>query len=316
MLVKNDRPELSVIVVVGERRDRAQRMLKALASQSAADLLEVIIVDAAAHGAPVLMVPPGLSVKCVRAEEGIMPGIARFEGTKIAAAPVVAYLEDHCVPEEDWARAIIESHRRKWDAVGYTFLNGSPDTYVYRAIFLAEYGPWAHPNAGGPTSRLPGSNVSYKKKELEQFGDRLAGLLEMDYILHESLRNRGLKFYIESKALVGHESYASFGELLYCHFLFSRLQAARRARIFSWSFMHRLILGLAAPLALPMLQLFRAWRVFRTHELRSAWLSAIPVIYLIHLCESFGECLGFLSGPGNSGRLFALRELNGARIVR
>ena len=160
-----------------------------------------------------------------------MPGKARFVGTMHATAPIVAYLEDHCFPKQGWAEALIESHQKSWAAVGYAFENGSPDTYLYRSIFLAEYGHWSHPTRGRRTSRLPGSNVSYKRKILLSLGDQLERLMEIDYHLHESLRKRGLKFYIEPQAVVAHECYLSFRELLYCHFCFSRLQATRRSTI-------------------------------------------------------------------------------------
>ncbi len=293
-----------------------QKMFAALAAQPETDRLEIIIVDAASDEAPALSLPPEFQVRVLRAEAGTMPGRARFEGTRNATAPYVAFLEDHCYPEPDWSDAVIRAHRAGWAAVGYAFRNGSPESYLYRAIFLTEYGMWSLPHAGGPTTRLPGCNVSYRKAELLRFGSRLGELLEMDYLLHESLRERGLKFYIESKARVAHESYASFLELLYCHFLFSRLQAARRARIFSWGVKRRLILGLAAPFVLPMLQLFRAGKTLGATKHRSAWLISIPIVFLIHQCESLGECLGFLAGSGASDRIFALRELNGARIGR
>lgn len=313
---KNDQAELSIIVVVGDCRERAQRMFAAIAAQSVADRIELIIVDAASDGAPALELPAGFRIKQARVAAGILPGSARFEGTKFAATPVVAYLEDHCFPDKDWASAIIEAHQGDCTAVGYTFVNGSPDTYLYRAVFLAEYGQWARPHTRGKISRLPGSNVSYKKGELLRFGERLEELFEMEYLLHESLRNCGSKFCIEPKAVVFHECYASFSGLLYSHFLFSRLQAARRAQVFAWNYNRRLIRSLGAPFVLPWLQLYRAWKVLRTHSLSNAWLRSIPIIYLIHQCEAIGESLGLLAGAGNSSHRFAPRELNGARIAR
>ncbi len=311
-----NRASLSVVVVIGDNRERAQRMIAALASQTQIDRMEVIFVDAASDRALALLLPPKPEVRVVRAEPGIMPGRARFKGTEIARAPLIAYLEDHCYPEPEWASSILAAHQGGWAAVGYTFTNGSPDTYLFRSIFLAEYGPWSHPHPGGPTWRLPGSNVSYKMSELLRFGERLADLLEMDYTLHESLRRGGKQFCIATGALVAHESYARFAELLYCHFLFSRLQAARRARAFGWKAGRRLVLSLAVPIVLPWMQLYRAWKAFRRHSSFPAWLASIPVIYLIHQSESIGESLGLLFGAGNCSRRFALRELNGTRMCR
>jgi hypothetical protein len=306
---------LSVVVVIGDRRDRARRMLAALAAQTACDRLEIILVDASSDGAPALSVPPELKVRRIRATPGIMPGRARFMGAEIAQAPWVAFLEDHCYPEPGWAAAILAAHREGWTAAGYSFINGSPDTYLFRSIFLAEYGPWAHPQPGGAAVHLPGSNVSYQRSALMRFGERLSDLLEVDYALHESLRNEGASFCTAAGALVAHESYARFRDLLYAHFLFCRLQAARRAQAFAWPFRRRLVISLVAPIALPALQLFRAWKVFRRHRLLTVWLAAIPVIYAIHQAEAIGESLGLLLGAGESPRRFAPLELNSRRAA-
>jgi hypothetical protein len=308
--------DLSVIVVVGDCRERAERMFEAISGQSAADRVEIVVVDAASGSTKNLRLPAGLSVRYVRVDAGILPGSARYAGIAHATAPVIAFLEDHCFPDKDWAAAILEAHQEGWDAVGYSFVNGSPDAYLYRSVFLGEYGPWAKPHAGGATLRLPGSNVSFKRQALLRFGNRLGELFEMEYLLHESLRHRGSRFCIEPRAVVFHECYADFVELLYCHFLFSRLQAARRTILHSWSCCHRLAMGIVVPIVLPGLQLYRAWRVLRTHRLFGSWLRAIPVIYLIHQCEAIGESIGLLAGSGNSRRRFARSELNSARINR
>jgi hypothetical protein len=311
--MKNGKADLSVIVVIGDCRERAERMLGAVASQSGAEQIELIVVDAASHGAPDLSLPAGLRVKYVRAEAGVMPGSARGDAIKFATAPVIAFLEEHCFPEEGWASAVIEAHRGDSAAVGYTFLNGSPDTYLYRSFFMAEYGPWGHPQAGGAASQLPGSNVSYKNEALVQFGERLTELFEMEYLLQEGLRQRGAKFCTEPKAVVSHECFVSFWELLCSHFLLGRIQAARRAQVFSWGLKRRLVVSLAAPLVLPWLQLYRAWKVLRGHRLFSAWVYSIPITYLTRQFEAIGESIGLLAGAEDSIRSFAPRELNGAR---
>ena len=314
--MKNVQADVSVIVVIGDCRERAERMLGAIASQSAAERIELIVVDASSHGAPDLSLPAGLKVKYVRARAGIMPGSARGDAIRFATAPVLAFLEEHCFPEEGWASAVIEAHRGDSAAVGYSFLNGSPDTYLYRSFFMAEYGPWGYPQAGGATSQLPGSNVSYKKEALVRFGERLTGLFEMEYLLQEGLRQRGARFCTEPKAVVSHECIASFWGFLYSHFLLGRIQAARRTQVFSWEFKRRLVVSLAAPVVLPWLQLYRAWKVLRGHRLFSAWLYSIPITYLTRQFEAIGESIGLLAGAGDSGRSFAPRELNAARAKK
>ncbi len=307
---------LSVVTVVGERRDRAQRMLAALASQSCRHQLEVVLVDTAGAGASPLVLPRSPRSVVLRADSGVLPGRARWMGSHVASAPFVAFIEEHCLPDPGWSAAVLEAHRDGWPVVGYTLTNGSPDTYFYRSVFLAEYGPWSHPTAGGPADLLPGSNVSYARRVLDPFGDRLAGLLEIDFVLHESLRLRGVRFYAAPQALAAHQSYRHLSALLVSHFLFARIQAASRARERSWAPARRLLLALAVPPALPLLQVGRAWRVLRTHRERSAWLAGLPVTALIHLCEALGESVGLLAGAGRSAVAFTRLEIDADRASR
>lgn len=304
---------LSVVIVVGDCTDRVDRILAKLAMQSVADQMEIIMLDAAEDRTPKLHIPSELEVRCIKVDRSMVLGKARFEGTRCAKAPIVAYLEDHCYPLPGWAEALIESHQGPWTAVGYSFTNASPDTYLNRSTFFAEYGHWIDPTPGGPTDRLPGVNTSYKRETLLSLGDPLAELLEFDFNLHETLRKRGHQFYIEPRARVTHECYASFLRLLYIHFCFCRLQAVKRAEANCWDHRMRLAAGLIAPFALPLLQLLRTVRSFRNHNRLSKLLLYIPTIYIIYQSDALGESLGHLIGAGESFHTFALRDLNSAR---
>jgi len=125
------------------------------------------------------------------------------------------------------------------------------------------------------------------------------------------------KFCIEPKAVVSHECYASF-RMLYSHFLFSRLQAARRAQIFFVEFPSTLILSLAAPVVLPWLQtLSRLGKVLGgTHNLSNAWLRSIPIMYLIHSMEVLGKPWIAGQAPETAVTVSLEENWNAARIAR
>ncbi|MBT5872129.1 MAG: glycosyltransferase, partial [Candidatus Latescibacteria bacterium] len=153
--MSNVPPLLSVVMVVGSARSQAQSVVDALYAQTRPDDMEIVIVDIAAVGTLPLRTEPTVYTKYI-----LQPGVefwgkARTEGVQHASAAVVAFLEDHCWPEPDWADALIEAHQQPWASVGYAVKNGSPDTYLYRAALLADYGLWAHPARGGPTKLLP-----------------------------------------------------------------------------------------------------------------------------------------------------------------
>ena len=101
--------DLSVIICSYNGADGVNRCLNALSSQTISDCLEVIVVDdgstddtsavAREHGAIVVHheVNRGLAA-------------ARNSGVEASTAPVVAFLDDDCEPEEDWAEELIAAY--------------------------------------------------------------------------------------------------------------------------------------------------------------------------------------------------------------
>src|SRR6185295_2735830 len=108
--------KLSVVLVAGSRRERAQRVVDGVAAQTAIDDIELIIVDLAPEEIPRFKVPERLRSVYVR-RPGISGwGAARSAGVRAANGEVVAFIEDHCLPEPDWASILIEAHRNGWGA--------------------------------------------------------------------------------------------------------------------------------------------------------------------------------------------------------
>src|SRR5690242_14508964 len=107
-------PALSVILVVGERRDRAVRALASVLSQEALDRLEILLLDLA-PGEPAPL--PGSDhpvLRVVRMPPETLFSAAKAHGVRLAAAPVVVFLEEHCRARPGWAAALIEAHRGPW----------------------------------------------------------------------------------------------------------------------------------------------------------------------------------------------------------
>lgn len=306
--------EVSVVVVVGHHRERIARMVRALSDQSWDGSLEIVLVDTTAFGLDFEGTPRPV-IHHVRTPAGTLPGRARYEGFLVSSGKVVAFLEDHCFPEPPWLESIMRRHLEPWAAVGYVFRNGSPDTYLTRSILMAEYGHWLVPADGGRTSRLPGCNVSYKRAALEQFAEKLGTLLESDFNLHQAVIGKGDEAYIESKAVVHHESYRRFSELLHSHLLFCRLQAKRRIEANGWGRFRRLAIGLLVPVLLPMLQVWRLLRSQGNVHLKRRILPALPVLFAICQFDAFGEALGCWFGEGNAAARFARYEIDAERAT-
>lgn len=306
--------KLSVVLVAGSQRSRAQRVVDALAAQSAVSAIELVVVDLASKGTPRLEIPYNL--RCVYLPRAHFNrwGDARAEGVRYAHADVVAFVEDHCFPAPDWAEILIETHRGEWAAVGYAFTNADPDSYVTRSSLLARYGAFAHPAESRQAGLVGGNNVSYKRDVLLSFGRELPDLLTIDFNLQEKLKKRGAPMFVESRALAAHEHFTSVAREGITGHHYCRLLAAKRAETQSWGWPRKLLHGVGAPLGSPAIRL---WRLFRglgnRPDLRRDAIRGLPVIIAEYLFDSTGESLGYLVGAGDAEQATLHWELDAQR---
>jgi hypothetical protein len=281
---------MTVAVIVGALRGRAQRVLDGLAEQDVAGDLEVLVVDLEPDREPLRIAAP------LRGRHLPLPGapISRGKGEAVrnASAPVVAFLEDHCYPRPGWARALVEAHRGPWAAVGYAFENANPGTWLSRASMVADYGVFMSPPRG-EAEFLSGNNVSYKRDALLALGDRLDGLLIVDYNAHVALRERGERLFVEPRALAAHENYSRVGDLASANRSYCRAMAANRA--VGWSLRRRLFYSALAPVAAPAIKAARLVRsVAARPRLALRTLAALPVIAVAYAWGAAGESRGYL----------------------
>ena len=301
-------------MVAGSLRARASRTLEALAHQTVADGMEVIVVDIAPAHEPPLVGSPGLKPTTLR-EPGLRSwGPARAAGARRASAPVVAFIEEHCRPEPGWAQAVLDAHEGPWAAVGYAFTNANPETWASRSFMIAAYGDFAHPARRGPAQLVSGNNVAYKRAVLEELDDRLDDLLAIDFTFQEELRARGGRLFVESGARAAHENFTTLaGECAAGH-AYCRLMAATRADARGFSPRRRLFYGLAAPLGAPAVRLARLARGLRGRRpLWRPFLAGLPLIVPAYLWTGVGEGLGYLLGAGSAERRALEWELEAER---
>lgn len=308
-------PSLSAIVVVGSRRERSQRVLNALGAQTIAASLEIIVVDLAAD-APQLKTPPGVRTVYLSRPKTEPWARLRAEGLQCANAKVVAFIEDHCFPAPNWAEVLVEAHKGPWAAVGYSFTNANPKTYISRAGMIADYGLWAHPARHGPTSLLPGNNVSYKRDLLLSFGDQITIVLSPDFNIHETFIKRGLAMFVESRALAAHQNFSFLSDLLRANHAYCRLLAASRVQAQSWGELRRIAYGFGVPLGAPVMKFIRLMRSLRgRHTLWRPLVTALPVIALTYFWSAVGESLGYLLGIGDAEQETNRWELEAERTT-
>ncbi len=297
---------LSAVVVVGPVRDRAQRVIDDLCRQTAAEHMEIVLVDLIATAQAIETTGPARAVYA-GCHSSPSWGEARAAGVRAASSPVVAMLEDHCFPTTTWAEALIGAHRGPWAAVGYAFTNANPVSYVSRASFVVDYGAWAGPTPSGETSLLQSNNISYKRELLMALDTPLDELLETDWNVQEALKARGHRLYLEGGAVASHHNFTSVREMLAENFAHCRAIASERRRREDWPRWRSAAQGIATPVVAPPIRLTRLLRgVGGRRALRGDLIRALPLIALAYPYAAVGEALGYLLGLGEADR--ALRQ--------
>lgn len=290
-------PALSVVLPAPERISLVLRTVAAIAAQTVADRIEMVIVARDASEA----IPSELTaslrwVQVVPRPDWTTMTAARVHGILQSRAPVVALAEDHCFPARGWAEALLAAHREPWAAVGPAFVNANPATLVSWANFAIEYGPWLAPVTAGATDHVPGHNSSYKRAILLEYGDRLEAMLEAESVLHWDLHSRGLKVAMEPAAVTRHENFSRLAPSLQLRLYAGRLFAGCRAK--DWPVWRRLSYAAASP-AIPLV---RAWRT-RRHLARvpaaRSRRGLMPAILALLAVDAFGEFVGYLLGTGD-----------------
>ncbi|HVD60221.1 MAG TPA: hypothetical protein VNC11_05055 [Gemmatimonadaceae bacterium] len=303
-------PELAALLVIGDSREHAQLALDSLYAQTIVGSMEIIVVDLKTNDAPQLSVSSRAPTRYATPEREMTWGEGRALAAKLAVAPVLAFIEGHCIAERGWAEALVRAHRQPFVAVGYAFTNPHPETYLSRATLTSKYGSWLHPTTSRVTRVLPAGNVAYKRDELLKFGDDLVNLLTPDSVVHERFNEQRLSMYVESGAIVAHNSLVKLSQLLESSFVFCRILAAKRMEAQRWSRTRRLGYGLATPIVSPCIA---TWRLFSTQSETPAEWKYLPVVLAKGAACALGESVGYLFGAGSSEMDFVKWELHVAR---
>jgi hypothetical protein len=228
---------------------------------------------------------------------------------RCAAAPIVAFGEDHCYPEPQWAAALIEAHRGPWAAVGPVVLNANPATLRSWANYIPCFGRWCEPLEAGPIDQTAWHNTSYKRDRLLAYGDRMEAFLSVEGTLFEDLRANGHQVYLQPAARVCHVNISRARSLFLQAFHGGRVYGALRAADGRWSWRRRLIYIGGAPL-IPILRLRREiatiQRVGRQDKLLPRLL---PLLTGQLLCHAAGEAFGYIAGVGDAERHYGDYEL-------
>jgi glycosyltransferase involved in cell wall biosynthesis len=184
------RPSVSVVVPTRDRPTALEACLAALAAQTIADRLEVIVVDdgsvAADEVAAVVARHP--NARLVR-QSGSGPAAARNAGVREARGKTVCFTDDDCLPEANWVEELLVAIRAGADTVAGRTVNnagalGDASEVISRAPAAVE--PFAPSNNLACTKALLQAipfDESYRQAAAED-RDWCARLVESGYTIH------------------------------------------------------------------------------------------------------------------------------------
>jgi hypothetical protein len=234
-------------------------------------------------------------------------GEANALGVRHATSDVVAFSEDHCFPDPDWAESLVAAHRGDWAVVGPQFSNANPACAMSRADFLIGYSPWSGPLQSGEAQLLPGHNSSYKKSVLLNYGDSLGAWLEAETVLHYDLASKGYKLYLQAAARTTHVNFSRFSSWFGSQHLQGRIFASERCK--GWSLGRRLFYAGASPL-IPVIRLARiAGQYFSAPRSKMMFLRTLPHLALGLGLDGVGQFMGYAIGAGDTVERMAALEL-------
>jgi GT2 family glycosyltransferase len=165
-------PEISVVIPTYNRVERLPGVFEALSAQTLdVARFEVVVVDNFSSDSTwdtlhelASRVP--FTMRMLQTETNDGPACARNMGWRNATAPIIAFLDDDCLPEPDWLTAALD------------FMNADDKLGVVqgRVRLPDDFDPkgmptWYHCQIiSGPTAHFEAANILYRRAALETVG--------------------------------------------------------------------------------------------------------------------------------------------------
>lgn len=294
-------PAVSVCVITFVGPDYLARCLESLVPQAEAVGGEVLLPldETGEEAARVATRWPG--VRTLRLTGRRTPAELRARAVAESRAPVVALLEDHCVPDRSWLERMLAAHDGVRAAVGGTVEKGFPpgqdrDRALNWALYLTDYSRYMNPLPEGPVHSLTDTNVSYRREEV----DRLAHLWATEFhenIVNDSLRAAGKELWLAPDVIVFEQRSVPLAGALRDRYSFGRLFASTRM---AGRRPGQRLAYAGASLLMPPVLIARVGRnLFTRRRHRLQLVRALPALTLVTTVWMLGEFVGYLTGsPG------------------
>ena len=155
-MIEREGPAMSVILIGAAGLEPLRKTLRCLRGQTIGSRLEIVFVASSSADCTIDEAElEGLwGHRVVEIGPFLSSARARAAGVEQASAPLVAFGEDHCFPDPEWAESLVKAHEQPWAAVGPVMINANPQTAMSWADFLMGYSSWIDPTPAGPIQLL------------------------------------------------------------------------------------------------------------------------------------------------------------------
>jgi hypothetical protein len=299
-------PAISIILITGRQRRRAEEALASILAQARIAEAEVLLVDLAADECPPVAGSdhPTVRIFPYRCDGHI--GYVRSAAVRAASAPLVAFVEEHAIVLPGWLAATLDAFDSgPWSVVGPALRLGKDDSTLSLALACLSFGPWLAPTCTREMTTVIGHDSAYRRASLLALDD-LDELLVAEPVLHAHLVERGEHILLCAAAEMYHRNESTVAAMLYDYFLWNisfgalRLRGKRPAER---------LLRLAATPAAPFARTWRAWPLLRRYVPAPTLPLATFYAFLCCVAQVAGLVMGYLGRTEGAAKRLSFAEL-------
>ena len=306
-------PAMSVILVTPTGPRFLRRTVQAMAAQTVADRIELIVVapEPGAREALAPLLAPFHSV--IERAAGPIDNVDHAVGRAmpLASAPIIATIEDHAFPDADWAETVLEAYAgTDAVAVGSAMLNANPHGMLSWSNILLAYGQWSEATPEGPIGWVSHHNGSFRRAALEAFDpDEYWQWFTREGTIMQRLAANGGRFHFAPRARVRHLNPSNLRSTAQLRMDAGRLYAANRAEAEGWNPVKRAFYAALGP-AIPLLRYVRMRRDLFGKSPDVTETRHGPAMLVGLGFDALGQMAGFLAGPGRARERLATFEMD------
>jgi hypothetical protein len=315
---------LSVVFVARRNLSSIQKILECLVGQSAAYRIEFLLSCDS----------PGL----LREAEDFLAPRARFAQSRFflhrtrnlsearslcvaeATGDAVAFTEDHCFPEPNWAEELLTAFESSLHihAAAPVMFNPNPETAVSRVQFQLFFG--RHGKDSSSRARfdnaacLPWHNTAYRRDTLVEALREVSFLAEG--LLQEKIRSLRphARFVHCTLTVLGHVNMGRLSPAMRQAYLGGRIFGSERAARMEWAWATKAVRFVLLPFVSPMV-VQRSAPLLRDKVSFAKTISNIWIALILQFFHATGESVGACFGMGRAADAYADTECDRRRFL-